>query len=90
VEARLAAGAFERLQAGDARGHDELVLTELRTLLASADVVVLAQASMARVADQLGADERPVPILTSPRLGLQRLREVLGTSTRKSAPLSGR
>jgi Asp/Glu/hydantoin racemase len=90
VEARLAPGAFERLQAGDTRGHDERVLAELRTLLASADVVVLAQASMARVADQLGADERHVPILTSPRLGLERLREVLGTSTREMAPLSGR
>ena len=66
------------------------MLGELRTLLASADVVVLAQASMARVADQLGADERRVPILTSPRLGLERLREVVGTRARESAPLSGR
>lgn len=81
VETRLAAGAFECLQAGDLQAHDARVLAELRALLGSTDVIVLAQASMARVADQLDPAERRVPILTSPRLGMQRLSETLGTRT---------
>jgi hypothetical protein len=41
------------------------------------DVIVLAQASMARVADQIPASDRSVPILSSPRLGMERVRDVL-------------
>ncbi len=43
----------------------------------SVDIVVLAQASMARVADQVPEAERKTPILLSPRLGVQRFKEVL-------------
>jgi hypothetical protein len=38
---------------------------------------VLAQASMARVADTLTEDERPVRILSSPRLAMLRVAELL-------------
>jgi hypothetical protein len=40
-------------------------------------VVVLAQASMARVIETLTDAERATPILSSPRLGMERMREVL-------------
>jgi hypothetical protein len=46
------------------------------------DVIVLAQASMARAvngADSLEAGGRTVPILTSPRLGVERLRDVVAS-----------
>jgi Asp/Glu/hydantoin racemase len=78
VDARLAHGAFDALQAGHTEEHDARVLDTLRQLQRSVDVVVLAQASMARVADQLSADERKIPILASPRLAVQRLVSVLG------------
>jgi hypothetical protein len=45
------------------------------------DVIVLAQASMARAvggATSIDVDGRAVPILTSPRLGVERLAEVAG------------
>ena len=74
VDARVCDGAFDALQAGDRDRHDELVRGGLRTLIADVDVVVLAQASMARVADTLGATT--VPILSSPRLGMQRVAEL--------------
>ena len=77
VVSRVAEGAFDALQAGDRDRHDELVRAELRELSREVDVVVLAQASMARVADTLGAAERPVPILSSPRLGMQRVAELV-------------
>jgi hypothetical protein len=35
------------------------------------DVVVLAQASMARIANAIPAEEKRVPILSSPRLGVE-------------------
>lgn len=41
------------------------------------DVVVLAQASMARVADTLLDREHTVPILSSPRLGMLHVVELL-------------
>ncbi|HEY8563892.1 MAG TPA: aspartate/glutamate racemase family protein [Beijerinckiaceae bacterium] len=53
VETRLAAGAYEALIAGDQARHDALVAETLRDLAQRLDVVVLAQASMARVADTL-------------------------------------
>jgi Asp/Glu/hydantoin racemase len=73
----LCEGAFEALAAGDRDRHDELVRDGLRRLGPDVDVVVLAQASMARVAETIPEDERPVPILSSPRLGVERAAELL-------------
>ena len=80
VEARVCDGAFDALRAGDRERHDELVRDGLRGLIADVDVVVLAQASMARVADTLGDEERTVPILSSPRLGVEAAARLLGDS----------
>jgi Asp/Glu/hydantoin racemase len=77
VVTRLCEGAFEALAAGDREGHDALVRDGLRRLIEEVDVVVLAQASMARVVDTLPEAERPIPILSSPRLGVQRAAEML-------------
>lgn len=78
VRERVCDGAFEALRAGEVDGHDELVREGLRELIGWADVIVLAQASMARVVDSLSDDERRTPILSSPRLGMERMREILG------------
>jgi Asp/Glu/hydantoin racemase len=77
VTAHLCEGAFEALSAGDRDRHDELVREGLRAVLAGNDVVVLAQASMARVVDTLAEDERSVPILSSPRLAMERVAALL-------------
>jgi Asp/Glu/hydantoin racemase len=77
VVARVCDGAFEALSAGDRERHDELVRAALRELIADVDVVVLAQASMARVVETLPDEERTVPILASPRLGMQRVAELV-------------
>lgn len=77
VRAELCDGAFEALHAGDTGRHDELVRGGLRQLIGWADVIVLAQASMARVVDSLTDDERRTPILSSPRLGMERMRDIL-------------
>jgi Asp/Glu/hydantoin racemase len=77
VVARVCDGAFDALSAGDRDRHDELVRDGLRALIAEVDVVVLAQASMARVVDTLDESERTVPILSSPRLGMERAAQLL-------------
>ena len=70
VDARVVDGAFAALGAGDGERHDRLVRAALEAMLERADVVVLAQASMARIASAL--PPQPVPILTSPASGLRR------------------
>ncbi|MGQ9459397.1 MAG: aspartate/glutamate racemase family protein [Anaerolineae bacterium] len=77
VRPALCEGAFEAASAGNMATHDTLVREALRHLAEQVDVIVLAQASMARVADQLDEKEKTVPILSSPRLGVMRAREVL-------------
>ena len=77
VETVLCDGAFAALGRGDTSEHDSIVLENLRGLMDRSDVVVLAQASMARVADQIPVEERKVPVLSSPRPGVQRFKEVL-------------
>lgn len=77
VVPRLCEGAFDALRSGDVERHDELVREGLRGLAQEVDVVVLAQASMARVVDALPEEERTVPVLSSPRLGMQRVAELL-------------
>ncbi|MFN2418533.1 MAG: aspartate/glutamate racemase family protein [Candidatus Limnocylindria bacterium] len=77
VRDRLCDGAFEALRAGDTEAHDALVRDGLRELLGWADVIVLAQASMARVAEAMEREETQTPILSSPRLGMERVRDLL-------------
>jgi Asp/Glu/hydantoin racemase len=74
VMSRLCDGAFDALARGDRDEHDALVRAGLEELAREADVVVLAQASMARVADGVG--DVGVPVLSSPRLGMERVAEL--------------
>jgi Asp/Glu/hydantoin racemase len=71
----LCEGAFEAVVAGDTERHDAMVSAALVTLRRQVDVVVLAQASMARVVAQLPLDSGP-PVLSSPELAVRRIREV--------------
>jgi Asp/Glu/hydantoin racemase len=71
IISHLCEGAFQAVVAGDAKTHDIIVANGLRELMPRVDVVVLAQASMARVVDTLSDDEKTVPILSSPRSGIE-------------------
>lgn len=77
VESVLCEGAFQALEKGSLSEHDRIVRERLADLGARVDVVVLAQASMARVIDEKREGMRQAPILSSPRLGVQRLKERL-------------
>jgi Asp/Glu/hydantoin racemase len=78
VTAHVCPGAFDALMAGDAATHDAAVLAGLRQLLDDSDVVLLAQASMARVAACLSPDETTVPVLASPPLAVADLAARMG------------
>jgi Asp/Glu/hydantoin racemase len=70
-------GAYDALFAGDAERHDRIIREFLYQMMQQNDVIILAQASMARVAEQIPEADRQIPILSSPRLGMERVREVI-------------
>lgn len=80
VVSQLCAGAFEALSSGDAASHDALVRKGLQELFPQVDVVVLAQASMARIVDALPESEKQVPIYSSPRLAVEHLAQMLAVN----------
>jgi len=82
---------------GDQAGHDRLIAEAVRaaTADAGADVIVLAQASMAAAAESAGV---AIPVLTSPAGGVALLAETLtpsdpgrpdASANRPAAPGSG-
>ncbi|MBN9023418.1 MAG: Asp/Glu/hydantoin racemase [Rhizobiales bacterium] len=76
IVARVCDGAFEALSRGDGARHDALVREGIDALSREVDVILLAQASMARVLkDEDGAPG--IPVLSSPELGVLRLKAVL-------------
>jgi len=77
LQAVLCEGAFDALMSGDGAKHDEMVGKALRELSTKVDVIVLAQASMARVADALAPEDKKVPILASPGIAVQHIASIL-------------
>jgi len=77
VTEKLCEGAFDRLIAGDRKTHNQMVINAIQELAKEVDVVVCAQGSMVALLPDLG--ETPVPVLTSPRLGVERAVEVLSS-----------
>lgn len=76
VRRYLVEGAFDVLMSGNGQKHDNMVLADIERASAENDVVVLAQGSMARLATALDG-KSPVSVLSSPRLGVEALREAL-------------
>lgn len=68
-------GAFDKLISGDRKMHNNMVITAIQELTKNVDVVVCAQGSMVALLPDLGKTR--VPVLTSPRLGVERAVEVL-------------
>jgi Asp/Glu/hydantoin racemase len=77
LTAKLCEGAFEALMSGDAATHDAKVAAALKELSQQVDVIVLAQASMARVVDTLKPEDKRVPILASPGIAVDYLATIL-------------
>jgi aspartate/glutamate racemase len=82
----LVDGALDILmKEGNREKHNRLVKEKIESVAGQVDVIVLAQGSMIVLLPELG--HIPIPVLTSPALGVQRLREVLALGR---PPLNGR
>jgi Asp/Glu/hydantoin racemase len=77
IELVLVESALSALLGGDGALHDALVRAAVLELGHRVDVIVLAQASMARVLEVIPEAERRVPILSSPHLALEQVRRLL-------------
>ena len=77
VISKLCEGAFDALMSGDAAKHDTMVAAALKELSSQVDVIVLAQASMARVVDNLNEADKKIPILSSPLIAIQHIASIL-------------
>ncbi|MEH7380558.1 aspartate/glutamate racemase family protein [Bacillus sp. JJ1533] len=75
LEPKLADEAYKCLLNGDKEGHDRILAEILGEMGKRLQVIVLAQASMARVLDSLPEDERG-KYLTSPQLGMVRVKQI--------------
>ena len=65
---KVCRGAFEALFSGDLETHDRIVKSELERMFPLVDVIILAQASMARV---IGQADSKKPVLSSPGLAVE-------------------
>lgn len=72
----LCHGAFQLLMEGEIQSHDQMVSEKAKALSQWADTLVLAQCSMARLEPRL-SEETGLPVLSSPRLGVERLKAAL-------------
>jgi Asp/Glu/hydantoin racemase len=68
--------AFEALMSGNKDKHDAMVSAAAKDVASKVDILVLAQASMTRLAPRLQT-ETGLTVLTSPRLGIEYTRRVL-------------
>ena len=76
VNEYLVDGALDILMSGDVDKHNELVIEAIKKAESENDVVVLAQGSMTAILPLLTDIKKPV--LTSPRLAVERVKEELG------------
>lgn len=74
----LCEDAFPAVLAGDTDRHDRILREALVNDLDGVDLIVLAQASMARVVSTLAPGALRVPVQSSPELAILRTREILG------------
>ena len=72
----LAEGAFQAMMSGDSATHDRLILETGKRVAAEADMLVLAQGSMARMEESL-AQATGKPVLSSPLRGVLAVKAAL-------------
>lgn len=76
IHRHLCEGAFQTLMSGDREKHDQMVLEGALALAPDVDLLVLAQASMARLAPML-SEQTGLEVLSSPRLAVEYVKTML-------------
>ncbi len=72
----LADGAFQAITEGDGVTHDKLIMEKAMGVAKEADIIVLAQGSMARMEEALAKETGKV-VLSSPRLGVDAFKDLV-------------
>lgn len=83
----LCAGAWSFFEKGDAAGYVREIVAAVETAALPTDVILLAQASMAPAAEQLV--HLGLPVLSSPKLGLEAALSLYQTLAAQGQPVSG-
>ncbi len=83
VKEALVKGAFELLMAGNRDEHDQQIHAAARELARDVEVIVFAQGSMTRLAART-QEETGLPVLTSPRLGIEYVKRLLDSMESES------
>lgn len=73
---RLIEGAYQRIINGDQAGHDNLLMDTFSFLLNEVDVIVLAQVSMAGVAEKMPEEDR-AKFFSSPSFAINQVKTLL-------------
>ncbi|MFW6007598.1 MAG: aspartate/glutamate racemase family protein [Halanaerobiales bacterium] len=79
IESRVADSAYQKLIEGKEKEHDQILAEVLEKLLGNNDLVVLAQASMARAVKRL-PEKKQDKFLTSPESGIKKVKTLLQNS----------
>lgn len=85
----LCDGAFDAVLSGDTETHDRILSEALRDEMKGVDVVVLAQASMARVVRAMPEGTLTMPVLSSPELAVMQARDILSELASNQCMLAG-
>lgn len=85
----LSLGAFDAVLAGDTKTHDRILSESLIRDMRRVDLVVLAQASMARVVKEMPTGAVEAPVLSSPELAVQRAKQVLENAQKREMAGAG-
>jgi len=76
VQSKLETDAFQARLGGDIKKHDRIVKNSIMKLAVESDVIVLAQASMAHLAEEM-KPRLDIPILASPLLCIESLKSMV-------------
>lgn len=76
VKVLLKQNAYEALIRSDRKEHDRIIIKAASEIASTSDVIVLAQASLAHLADQISATT-DIPVLASPQSGVGSLAHYL-------------
>jgi hypothetical protein len=88
IHKHLCEGAFQVLMSGDRDKHDRMVLEGALAIAPEVDIIVLAQASMARLAPML-AEKTGKEVLSSPRLAVEYLKQKLEETPQGAEAVAG-
>lgn len=89
IVSSLCDGAFEAVMAGDTATHDRILGDALMNEMKNVDVVILAQASMARVVKAMPENALAMPVLSSPELAVKHAKSVLAKLQSEDSQLVG-